>query len=75
VKEFADDLALPGGAGGAFDPYVGIRSKISKASEKFRDYDGECCTLVLFNERANLVDIRGYQEGWGRWDDGSAPRG
>jgi len=57
VKEFADDLGLPGRAGGSFDPYIGVRSKINKASEKFRDYDGECCTLVLFNERANLVDI------------------
>lgn len=57
VKEFSDDPALTGNGGGAFDPHVGIRAKIGKASEKFRDYDGECCSLVLFNERLNLVDI------------------
>jgi excisionase family DNA binding protein len=57
VKEFADDPTLTGNSGGAFDPHVGIRAKIGKAAEKFRDYDGECCSLVLFNERLNLVDI------------------
>lgn len=63
VKEFADDLKLfvgqrPGEVrGGAYDPYESIRSKIDRAKEKFREYKGECCSLVLFNERANLVDI------------------
>jgi excisionase family DNA binding protein len=57
VKEFADDPNLTDSGGGAFDPHVGIRAKISKAAAKFRDYDGECCSLVLFNERFNLVDI------------------
>jgi excisionase family DNA binding protein len=60
VKEFADDKELFRGSGihgGAFDPYVAIRRMIGRAREKFRDYDGECCNLVLFNERANLVDI------------------
>jgi excisionase family DNA binding protein len=57
VKEFADDRRLTGGGGGAFDPHLGIRAKIGKAAEKFRDYDGECCSLVLFNERFNLVYI------------------
>lgn len=57
VKEFSDDLTLIGSGGGAFDPHVGIRGKIGKAAEKFRDYDNECCSLVLFNERLNLVDI------------------
>ena len=58
VKEFDDDPTLfSGSGGGAFDPHVGIRMKIAKAVEKFRDYDDECCSLVLFNERANLVDI------------------
>lgn len=57
VKEFADDASLTSGNGGAFDPHVGIRAKIDKAKAKFRDYDGECCSLVLFNERVNLVDI------------------
>lgn len=57
VKEFADDPKLVGNGGGAFDPHVGIRAKIGKAVAKFRDYDGECCSLVLFNERFNLVYI------------------
>ena len=57
VKEFAADPHLIASGGGAFDPHVGIRAKISKATEKFRDYDNECCSLVLFNEELNLVDI------------------
>jgi len=58
VKEFDDDpMLFSGSGGGAFDPHVGIRMKIGKAAEKFRHYDGECCSLVLFNERTNLVDI------------------
>jgi excisionase family DNA binding protein len=56
VKEFAGDEILENG-GGFYDPYVSVRAKIGKASEKFRKYDGECCSLVLFNEQANLVDI------------------
>lgn len=57
VKEFDDDERLSSASGGYFDPYVSIRAKIGKAAEKFRGYGGECCSLVLFNERANLVDI------------------
>lgn len=57
VKEFADDQSLTGTGGRTFDPHVGVRAKIGKAAEKFRDYDSECCSLVLFNERFNLVDI------------------
>lgn len=57
VKEFADDPRLTGNGGGAFDPHLGVRAKIGKAAEKFRSYDGQCCSLVLFNERVNLVDI------------------
>jgi len=57
VKEFDDDPTLSGSGGGAFDPYVGVRMKVAKAAEKFRDYDDECCSLVLFNERMNRVNI------------------
>jgi hypothetical protein len=63
VKEFDDDRKLFAGRkpgevhGSAYDPYEAIRNKIKKAREKFRDYDGECCSLVLFNERTNLVDV------------------
>jgi hypothetical protein len=60
VKEFDDDPRLVKGqnlSGAAYDPHAGIRRKINKAVAKFRDYDGECCSLVLFNERVNLVQI------------------
>jgi excisionase family DNA binding protein len=59
VKEFAEDprLFTEEGSGGAYDPYVSIRAKIGKAADKFRDYDGECCSLVLFNEQYNRADI------------------
>jgi excisionase family DNA binding protein len=59
VKEFAEDASLvkDNGAEGFFDPYVGIRRKIDKASEKFREYQGECCSLILYNRNLNLVHI------------------
>jgi excisionase family DNA binding protein len=57
VKEFDDDARLPFASGGYFDPYVSVRAKIGKATEKFRGYGEECCSLVLFNEKANLVEI------------------
>jgi hypothetical protein len=58
VKEFADDMGLfSDNSGGAFDGYAAIRGKINKATEKFRNYNGECCSLVLFNEGANLARI------------------
>ena len=57
VKEFNADPQITGTGGGAFDPHIGIRAKIGKAAEKFRDYDNECCSLILFNEELNLTDI------------------
>lgn len=57
VKEFAEDRSLFTSKGGAFDPHLQIRRMIEKAVKKFRDYDNECCSLVLFNESYNLVDI------------------
>lgn len=59
VKEFAADASLAKGDTEAafFDPYVGIRNKIDKASEKFREYKGECCSLVLYNQNLNLVHV------------------
>jgi excisionase family DNA binding protein len=58
VKEFADDMSLfSDTSGGSYNPYAGIRLKIDQAKEKFRDYKGECCSLVLFNEGANLAHI------------------
>lgn len=58
VKEFAEGpRVFNGSLHGAYDPHANIRRKLGKAATKFRDYDGECCSLVLFNETANLVDI------------------
>jgi hypothetical protein len=58
VKEFAEDASLVNnGAEPFFDPYVGIRRKIDKAAEKFREYQGECCSLILYNRNLNLVHI------------------
>jgi len=58
VKEFAEDKRiLNGQIGGAYDPHRSIRSKIQEAKKQFRDFQGMCCSLVLFNESINLVDI------------------
>jgi excisionase family DNA binding protein len=57
VKQFDADPQITGNGGGAFDPHIGVRAKIAKAAEQFRDYDNECCSLVLFNEELNLTDI------------------
>ena len=58
VKEFAEDpQSFAEGGGGPFDPHVAIRKKIHKASEKFREYGGECCSLVLYNDTVNLAEI------------------
>lgn len=54
IKEFTEaDL----NAAGAYDPYISIREKIAKAAKQFRDYDGECCSIVLYNDTINLADI------------------
>jgi excisionase family DNA binding protein len=57
VKEFAENVRLLNGSHGAYDPYIGIRKKIDEASKKFREYHGECCSLVLYNRNINLVNI------------------
>jgi excisionase family DNA binding protein len=59
VKEFAEDQSLANGnsPAGFFDPYVAIRNKIDKASEKFGEYGEECCSLILYNRNLNLVYI------------------
>jgi excisionase family DNA binding protein len=54
VKQFAA-ANLP--EAGMFDPYVTIRNKVAKAAAQFREYDGECCSLVLYNDTSNLVHI------------------
>ena len=40
---------------GPFDPYVRIREKIGAARKKFKDLEGNCCCLVLFNYYKPLV--------------------
>lgn len=55
VKEFratAKDAAL---SGGCFDPYPPLREKINAAAKKFKDLDGYCCNLVLYNQEKPLV--------------------
>lgn len=54
VKQFAE-ANLP--EAGMFDPYISIRNKIAKAAAQFRDYDHECCSIVLYNDTSNLVHI------------------
>jgi hypothetical protein len=58
VKEFAeapnclDRLAETYGL--IQNPHIGIRQKIDNAAEQFREYQGECCSLVLYNSTLNL---------------------
>jgi hypothetical protein len=42
---------------GAFDPYAPVREKIESARKKFKDLDGFCCSLVLYNNDKPLVDL------------------
>jgi hypothetical protein len=61
VKEFAEDTncldRLAETHGLIQNPHIGIRQKIDKASEKFREYPGDCCSLVLYNSTLNLNRI------------------
>lgn len=57
LKEFraeADDLR-PGF--GAYDPYGPLREKIEAGRKKFKDLDGYCCCLVLYNRDKPLVHL------------------
>jgi len=58
VKEFAEAPNCLDGSAETYgliqDPHIGIRRKIDKAAEKFREYQGECCSLVLYNSTLNL---------------------
>jgi hypothetical protein len=53
VKEFEPPKTIP--AGGSFDPYPPIRSKIEKAREKFRALKGQMCGIVLANSYGSFV--------------------
>lgn len=55
VKEFqatARDFSI---GGGSFDAYVHIREKIGAGRKKFKDLEGNCCCLVLYNHYKPLV--------------------
>jgi hypothetical protein len=58
VKEFSEDPncqdKIAAFSGLMPKPYAGIRDKIDKAAEKFKEYDGECCSLVVYNGTCNL---------------------
>jgi excisionase family DNA binding protein len=54
IKQFAE-AEVPDA--GAYDPYFAIRKKIAKAVAQFRDYDNECCSIVLYNDTINLAHI------------------
>ena len=60
VKQFdatTADFNLPGGA---YDPYGPVREKIEAARKKFKDLEGFCCCLVLYNNEKPLVEL-GWQ--------------
>ena len=57
IKEFQateDDFA-PGFR--FYDPYAPIREKINAARKKFKDLEGYCCCLVLYNREKPLVHL------------------
>jgi excisionase family DNA binding protein len=58
VKEFAEAPNRLDGLAETYgviqNPHIGIRQKIDRAAEKFREYQGECCSLVLYNSTLNL---------------------
>ena len=59
VKEFSStiDDFLPGGGGGAYDPYSFVREKIDQGRDQFNEFKDHCCCLVLFNRDKPLVDL------------------
>lgn len=57
VKEFRRVPSEPLPAGGAYDPYPPIREKINAAREKFKEFKEFCCSLVLRNVNAWLIDL------------------
>jgi protein-tyrosine phosphatase len=42
---------------GAYDPHSRIRRKIEEGREKFREYKGWPCCLVLYDNQASLIDL------------------
>jgi hypothetical protein len=56
VKEF-EPLMPVDGAGGAYDPYTGIRAKVEKLKEKFREYKTYPCCGVLYSQCHPKIDL------------------
>jgi len=56
VKEFEPPKVIR--AGGSFDPYPPIRSKINEAQKQLRDLKGRMCGIVLANPHGSLVFLR-----------------
>jgi hypothetical protein len=54
VKDFNPTDIAPSGF---YDGYARIREKIDRARKKFKEYEGEPCALVLYNNDAPLVHI------------------
>jgi excisionase family DNA binding protein len=54
VTEFGE---VDVGGGGAYDPYIAIRNKIGRAAAQFSEYEGECCSVVLYNDKINLASV------------------
>ncbi len=56
VKQFEQkNYPLPTGGATFFDPYHAIRSKIEQAKDKFKEYDGFPCCLVMYNSNDAFV--------------------
>ncbi len=64
LKQFDQTAADFNLVGGAFDPYKPVRGKIESARKKFKDLDGFCCCLVLYNNDKPLVEL-GWQYVYG----------
>jgi len=64
VKQFDQTAADFNLVGGAYDPYRRVREKIESARKKFKDLDGFCCCLVLYNNDKPLVEL-GWQYVYG----------
>jgi hypothetical protein len=57
IKQFDPDAGDFNLTFGAFDPYGPIRAKIEAGRKKFKDLEGLCCCLVLYDNGKPLVDL------------------
>lgn len=62
VKEFAEDPKLLGGGGfSSYDPNEFVREKIKEAGKNFKDYKGERCSVVVYNDQLNLANVNSWE--------------